>query len=71
MAKRRTTVDLEFVQEPGGPVLYASVDGKRIARRRSGQTWTNIEPGYVVRGGEPGNYDNVVVEYTGTNARPQ
>jgi hypothetical protein len=32
----------------------------------------NIEPGYVARGGEPGNYEWwLEIEYSPTNARPQ
>jgi hypothetical protein len=66
-------VTLTFVVEDGEPTLYlADEDGKRIAKRYSGQRWIALEPGYAVYGSEPGSdYGSITVEYTDTNARPQ
>jgi|SRR5215813_4295312 len=40
------------------PVLSVDIKRKgkwlRIAKRYSGQNWINLEPGYTVRGSEPG-----------------
>jgi hypothetical protein len=64
--------NLEFVEEDGEPVLYVEVEGKRIAKRYSGQNWIALEPGYTVRGSEPGaSYDTIEVEYDPTKATPQ
>jgi hypothetical protein len=61
--KDRTGV-LRFVKEDGVPVLYCEVDGKRIAKRYSGKPWISLEPGYTVRGSEPGtDYNALEVEY--------
>jgi hypothetical protein len=63
---------LQFVEEDGVPVLYCVVDGKRIAKRYSGQQWISLEPGYTVRGSEPGgDYSRVSVEYNPDHAQPQ
>jgi hypothetical protein len=43
--------------------LYVAVDGRRIAKRSSGESWIILEPGWRVRGWEPRNYDNLEVEY--------
>jgi hypothetical protein len=44
----------------------------RIAKRYSGQNWVSLEPGYTVRGSEPGtDYDAIEIEYTPANAMPQ
>jgi hypothetical protein len=46
------------------PVLYVEVGGKRIAKRYSGQNWISLEPGYTVRGSEPGtDYNKLEIEY--------
>jgi hypothetical protein len=72
MKKHIDIEDLEAVIENGEQVLYVVADGKRIAKRYSGQGWVNIEPGYVVHGGEPGNYGTgIEVEYVSANAKPQ
>jgi len=63
---------LVFVEEDGVPILYVEVDGKRIARREPGRGWTSLEPGYTVRGSEPGSdYNTIEVEFDPTAARPQ
>jgi hypothetical protein len=63
---------MEFVEENGVKVLYVWHDGKRIARRGPGELWTILEPGYTVRGGEPGSAsDELVVEYDPKFAKPQ
>jgi hypothetical protein len=55
---------LRFVEENGVGVLYVEFDGKRIAKRYSGQGWISLEPGYTVYGSEPGaDYDTVEVRY--------
>jgi hypothetical protein len=55
---------LEFVEEGGDLVLYVEIDGKRIAKRYSGQNWIALEPGYTVRGSEPGgDYNKIEIEY--------
>jgi len=54
------------VEEEGEVVLYVEVDGKRIAKRYSGQ---GLEPGYTVRGSEPGgDYNTVTIEYNPNTA---
>jgi hypothetical protein len=74
-AQQRTKPPIEaymqIVEENGEPVLYLIENGKRIAKRFSGQSWINLEPGYTVRGGEPGSYGTVTVEYDDDDARPQ
>ena len=56
---------MKFVIENGEPVLYMILNGVKIAKRYSGQSWINLEPGYSVRGAEPGgDYNTVTVEYT-------
>jgi hypothetical protein len=63
---------LSFIEEDGDLVLYCTVDGKRIAKRYSGKPWVSLEPGYTVRGSEPGgDYNKVVVEYSPSGAKPQ
>ena len=58
--------------ERGEPVIYCYLAGsKLIAKRYAGQRWISVEPGYTVRGGEPGNYDRIEVEYRSIGARPQ
>ena len=47
----------------GEATLYVEVDGKRTAKRRSGESWTALDPDYVVTGCEPGNYDKLVIEH--------
>jgi hypothetical protein len=82
MGKRRY-LEGRISFEPGGEgdgdepmVLTVEVkrEGKwvRIAKRYSGQNWINLEPGYTVRGSEPGgSYDSIEIEYTSANTRPQ
>jgi hypothetical protein len=62
---------VQFVEENGEGILYVEVEGKRVARRRSGEQWVNIEPGYTVRGCEPGNYDWLEIESSPADARLQ
>jgi hypothetical protein len=62
-----------FVEESGEVVLYVEFDGKRIAKRYSREKLDRpSEPGYTVRGSEPGtDYNTVVVEYDPIDAEPQ
>jgi hypothetical protein len=63
---------MEIVDLGGEAVLYVEFEGKRIARRRAGELWTIIEPGYTVRGAEPGfESDSLEIEYDPTKAKPQ
>jgi hypothetical protein len=55
---------LRFVEENGEVVCYVEFDGKRIAKRYSGQGWSSLEPGYTVHGSEPGaDYSTVEIRY--------
>jgi hypothetical protein len=60
-----------FVNEGNKIIAYVEMGGKRIARRGPSEKWVSIEPGYIVRGCEPGNYDWLEIEYSPTAARPQ
>jgi hypothetical protein len=74
MAKKKKYPEskLEFVEEDGDMVLYCFTDGKRIAKRYSGKNWISLEPGYAVRGSEPGgDYNILEVEYKSANAMEQ
>jgi hypothetical protein len=72
MTRTAKEVKLECVIENGEPVLYVEVDGKRIAKRYSGQNWISLEPGYTVPGSEPGtDYSTIEVEYDDSKAQPQ
>jgi hypothetical protein len=48
------TAWMGFVVEDGDVILIVECDGKRIAKRYSGENWISLEPGYTVRGSEPG-----------------
>jgi hypothetical protein len=62
--KRAPEAQLRVVEENGVGVLYVEFDGKRVAKRYSGQGWISLEPGYTVHGSEPGTeYDTVSVSY--------
>jgi hypothetical protein len=79
MGKRpEARMQLEIEGEGDGrePVLTVDVKRKgqwvRIAKRYSGQNWISLEPGYAVRGSEPGGAPNAIyIEYTPANTRPQ
>jgi hypothetical protein len=72
MTKQIPEAKMEFVEENGDLVLCVEVDGKRIAKRYSGQNWISLEPGYTVRGSEPGaSNDTVEIEYDPTKAAAQ
>jgi hypothetical protein len=67
---------LRFAIKGDEAVLYCEIkQGGRfrpIAKRYSGKAGLNIEPGYVVRGTEPGgDYNTISIEYIPTNAQPQ
>jgi hypothetical protein len=75
---RQHAARLMCVEENGDLVMYCEVKEtrrspfKRIARRYSGENWVSLEPGYAVRGSEPGtNYNTIEIEYTPANTRPQ
>lgn len=72
------TARLMFVEENDDLVLYCEVKETRrspykpIARRYSGENWVSLEPGYTVRGSEPGtDYNTVSIEYDPTSAVAQ
>jgi hypothetical protein len=45
---------------------------KRIAKRYPGKNWISLEPGYVVRGSEPGGDRNsLTIEYNPAGASVQ
>jgi hypothetical protein len=59
---------LNIVEEGDGAVMYCEVKQgrryKRIAKRYPGKGWINLEPGYVVRGSEPGgDRESLTIEY--------
>jgi hypothetical protein len=61
-----------FIEEDGEPVLHVELNGKRIAKRYPGESWISLEPGYTVRGSEPGaNYNIIEIEYEPTGAERQ
>jgi len=62
---------MHFVNEGDKVIAYVEIGGKRIARRGPSERWVSIEPGYTVRGCEPGNYEQLEIEYSPINARPQ
>jgi hypothetical protein len=62
---------LRIVEENDAPVMYLEADGKQIAKRYPGERWINLEPGYTVRGGEPGDGELPSIEYDPTHASPQ
>jgi len=64
--------NLVFVPENDDLVLYVELDGKRIAKRFSGQNWISLVPGYTVRGSEPGADSSTLdIEYDPAKALPQ
>ena len=73
MSKRKMPpARMMMVAEEGVVVLYVEFDGKRIAKRYSGERWINLEPGYTVRGPEPGGDRNsLTVEYNPGTAEVQ
>ena len=54
-------------------MLYATVDGLRIAKRPARKGWISLEPGWTVHGAEPGSSssDRITVEYDPKAAKPQ
>jgi hypothetical protein len=74
--KARMFAEIEGEGDNSEVVLFVEVkQGKqwlRIAKRYSGQNWINLEPGYTVRGSEPGtDYGALEIEYEPANTRPQ
>jgi hypothetical protein len=78
--KRKKSDDLEgqtrFVEEDGDVVLYVEVKlcGRfiPIAKRYSRKNWINLEPGWTVRGLEPGgDYRMLEIEYNPEGERLQ
>src|SRR5436189_6348425 len=62
--EKASQVQLVAVWEDERTVWYCEFEGKRIARRCVGERWVSLEPGFTVRGQEPGNYhDKLTVEY--------
>ena len=66
-----TEARLNIVEENDAPVMYLEAYGKQIAKRYPGERWISLEPGYTVRGGEPGDYDDPSIEYDPGHASPQ
>jgi hypothetical protein len=67
---------LNIVEENNGLVMYVEIKErrryKRIAKRYPGKGWINLEPGYVVRGSEPGGDRNsLTIEYNPAGASVQ
>jgi hypothetical protein len=70
------TARLNFVPQGDDLVLYCEIKRRGrfipIAKRYSQKNWINLEPGYVVRGTEPGSdYSTIEIEYNPMNAQPQ
>jgi hypothetical protein len=68
------TARMRFTVENGEPVLYCEVKGRGrfipIAKRYSGENWISVEPGYTVRGSEPGSdYSTIEIEYSPARAQ--
>jgi hypothetical protein len=62
--EKSSQVQLVCVFEGERTVWYCELDGRRIARRYVGERWVSLEPGFTVRGSEPGNYhEKLTVEY--------
>ena len=66
------------VEENNDLVMYCEIQEKRrdpfkrIARRYSGENWISLEPGWTVRGTEPGtNYNIVEIYYSPAGAKAQ
>jgi hypothetical protein len=55
---------LALRKEDDDLVLFCELNGKPIAKRYSGENWLSLEPGWTVRGGEPGDYDTIEIEYS-------
>lgn len=71
-SKSAPPAQLVFVVENDDLVLYCEYDGKRIAKRYSQQHWISLEPGYTVRGSEPGADSSIIdIEYDPSKARQQ
>ncbi len=71
-------MQFEIEGEGNGETVVLTVDVKRkgqwvrIAKRYSGQHWISLEPGYTVRGSEPGADPGALdIEYDPANTRPQ
>jgi hypothetical protein len=76
MGKKNPPARMRFEIEGEGdgrePVLSVDIKRRgqwvRIAKRYSGQHWISLEPGYTVRGSEPGGAPNAIyIEYTPAN----
>jgi hypothetical protein len=47
--------------ECGVPILYAEVNGKRIAKRYSSQDWISLDPAYRVEGADPSDPEALTI----------
>jgi hypothetical protein len=68
------TARMRITVENGEPVLYCEVKERgrfiAVAKRYSGKNWISVEPGYIVRGSEPGgDYNTIEIEYQPEHAR--
>ena len=73
---KHPTARLRFTLEGEEPVLYCQIKehGRfiTIAKRYSGKNWISVEPGFVVRGSEPGSsYNTIEIKYDPINAGVQ
>jgi hypothetical protein len=67
---------MRLVKEDDDLVLCVEVkEGRRwtrIAKRYSGKNWISVEPGYTVRGSEPGgDYKSIEIDYSAARAQAQ
>jgi hypothetical protein len=71
MSGRQLDARMNFVEEEDGTVvLYVEIRDRkrdpyrRIAKRYPKQNWINLEPGWTVRGSEPGAANGTIcIEY--------
>ena len=74
---RHLPARLSYCVENGEQVVVYCEVKKRgrfipIAKRYSGKNWISIEPGYTVRGSEPGSdYKTIEIEYNPIDAKAQ
>jgi hypothetical protein len=73
---RPPTARLRTAIEGEEPVMYCEIKERGrfipIAKRCPGKNWINLEPGYTVRGSEPGSdYNTICIEYDPAGEKPQ
>ena len=70
---KHPTARLRFTLEGEEPVLHCQIKERgrfiTIAKRYSGKNWISVEPGFAVRGSEPGSdYSAIEIEYDPASA---